>query len=90
MPVAAPQLSSAVSPDAFGRTGLETAARNFDRVFRSTLARVTMGLSPEAVAEAYFDWLFHLAAVPGKQALVAFDAWRNAIHEAPGRYVMES
>ena len=39
-----------------------------DRAFRYQLSRVTAGLSPFALAEAYFDWLLHLIGSPGRQS----------------------
>jgi polyhydroxyalkanoate synthase len=38
-----------------------------DRCLHYLLSRVTLGLSPMALAEAYFDWLIHLSLSPGKQ-----------------------
>jgi len=45
----------------------EQCAEALDRALNYALSRVTLGLSPAALAEAYFDWLAHLAASPGKQ-----------------------
>jgi polyhydroxyalkanoate synthase len=42
-------------------------AETIDRSVAYALSRLTLGLSPAALAEAYFDWLVHLAAAPGKQ-----------------------
>jgi polyhydroxyalkanoate synthase len=38
-----------------------------DRTIRFLMSRMTLGLSPMALAQAYFDWLAHLAVSPGKQ-----------------------
>src|SRR5450830_430200 len=38
-----------------------------DQFLHSSLARLTGGLSPAAIAEAYFVWATHLAFSPGKQ-----------------------
>jgi polyhydroxyalkanoate synthase len=38
-----------------------------DALTRSGLGRVTQGLSPAAMTQAYMDWLVHLAISPGKQ-----------------------
>jgi polyhydroxyalkanoate synthase len=38
---------------------------------------VTLGLSPAALAEAYFDWVVHLAAAPGKQ----LQLWQKALRK---------
>ena len=54
-------------------------AETLDRKSRSNLARFTLGISPVAVATDYFDWLGHLAIVPGKQARLAEKAVRKAV-----------
>jgi polyhydroxyalkanoate synthase len=38
-----------------------------DRSIHYMMSRVTLGLSPAVLMEAYFDWLVHLSASPGKQ-----------------------
>ena len=38
-----------------------------DRSLHATIARFTFGLSPAALAKAYFDWAIHLAVSPGKR-----------------------
>ena len=38
-----------------------------DRLAHSAQAQLTGGLSPAALATAYFDWAIHLAVSPGKQ-----------------------
>jgi polyhydroxyalkanoate synthase len=38
-----------------------------DRSLNAAAARFTAGLSPPALAEAWFDWLAHLATAPGKR-----------------------
>ncbi|MFN0023674.1 MAG: PHA/PHB synthase family protein [Parvularculaceae bacterium] len=42
-----------------------------DRAARAGLGRVTGGVSPAAIAAAYFDWATHLAFSPGKQLQLA-------------------
>ncbi len=46
------------------------------------MARMTLGISPAALAMAYFDWAAHLATAPGKQMELAEKAhtkfWRLA------------
>jgi len=59
---------------AFG--GLNDVA---DRALHAGVARLTGGLSPAALAGAYWDWAVHLAASPGKQMLLAEKAWRKAM-----------
>jgi polyhydroxyalkanoate synthase len=39
-----------------------------DRSVHAAVARMTGGLSPAALTQAYADWAIHLAAAPGKQA----------------------
>jgi len=39
-----------------------------DQAVHAALARMTGGLSPAVLAEAYLDWAIHLAISPGKQA----------------------
>ena len=46
----------------------QDAADAIDRSVRSAIARLTFGLSPSALSEAYFDWLIHLLSSPGKQS----------------------
>ncbi|MGI9520221.1 MAG: poly-beta-hydroxybutyrate polymerase N-terminal domain-containing protein, partial [Hyphomicrobiaceae bacterium] len=57
-------LSIAGSEDSFAAHLLPEA---IDRAHHAALARLTGGLSPAALAEAYFDWMLHLATAPGKQ-----------------------
>ena len=38
-----------------------------DRSLHYAMSRLTLGLSPMALAETYFDWLVHLSLSPGKQ-----------------------
>jgi polyhydroxyalkanoate synthase len=49
-----------------------------DRSWCYLASRWTLGLSPMAVAEAYFDWMIHLAASPGKQLQLAEKAVRKS------------
>ncbi len=63
-------------------------AKLIDRKARANFARLTLGLSPTAVAIAYFDWLAHLAVAPGKQARMTEKAWRKFIRL--GIYAIES
>jgi polyhydroxyalkanoate synthase len=42
-------------------------AEVMDRSLHYLLSRLTLGLSPMALAEAYLDWLIHLSLSPGKQ-----------------------
>ena len=50
-----------------------------DRAHHAAIARMTGGLSPAALTEAYFDWLMHLAMAPGKQSQLVQKAVRKAL-----------
>ncbi len=52
-------------------------AQSLDRALNYAVSRVTFGLSPAALAEAYFDWLIHLAVAPGKQ----LQLWQKALRK---------
>lgn len=60
---------------------------NADRVVRATLAKLTQGISPYAVASAWFDWTSHLMAAPGRQAELGARALENAARVA--RYAVQ-
>lgn len=49
-----------------------------DRVMHAGAARLTLGLSPAALAGAYLDWVAHLAFSPGKQLDLATSAVRQS------------
>ncbi len=38
-----------------------------DRMLRASVGRVTMGISPVALTQAYQDWILHMAMSPGMQ-----------------------
>jgi poly[(R)-3-hydroxyalkanoate] polymerase subunit PhaC len=48
-----------------------------DRTLNYARSRLTMGLSPAALVEAYFDWALHLAFAPGKQMQLSEKALRK-------------
>ena len=50
-----------------------------DRQVHASIARLTMGLSPASLAEAFGDWAIHLAISPGKQAQLVQKAVRKAV-----------
>lgn len=56
--------------------GLE-AFRSMDRMREAVIAQATGGLSPAALALAYFDWSIHLAAAQGKCMELAWKADRK-------------
>ncbi len=49
----------------------------FDRALHASVARGTGGLSPAALAKAYWDWAAHLTMSPGKQMRLLEKAVRN-------------
>jgi polyhydroxyalkanoate synthase len=49
-----------------------------DRSLHYLLSRVTLGLSPMALAEVYFDWLIHLSLSPGKQ----LQLWHKGVRKS--------
>ncbi|MGO4407105.1 PHA/PHB synthase family protein [Bosea sp. RAF48] len=57
--------------------GLE-AFHSIDRMREALGAQLTGGLSPAALALAYFDWMLHLAAAPGKRMELTYKAGRKA------------
>ncbi len=67
-----PEVAEASSP-------ISVAAELADRAFHATVARLTGGLSPAAVALAFADWQLHLMAAPGKSAELAGEAVQHAM-----------
>jgi polyhydroxyalkanoate synthase subunit PhaC len=53
-------------------------AEVIDRSLHYLLSRTTLGLSPMALAEAYFDWLIHLSLSPGKQ----LQLWHKGVRKS--------
>ncbi len=49
-----------------------------DRSQHAAIARLTMGLSPTAMMQAYADWAIHLASRPGKRMQLVDKAVRKA------------
>jgi poly[(R)-3-hydroxyalkanoate] polymerase subunit PhaC len=84
----APVPAPARAPDWLAEDGSDPSlelANALDRSLNYARSRLTLGLSPAALAEAYFDWLIHLGAAPGKQLQLAQKAWRKWLKLA--RYV---
>jgi polyhydroxyalkanoate synthase subunit PhaC len=52
-------------------------SQNMDRMVHAWLGRFTHGISPAALALAWFDWFVHLSLYPGKQAELVEKAWRK-------------
>lgn len=82
-----PQLSP--GPGTSGPCSLERASYAstalgdvIDRSLHAAVSRLTAGLSPAALAEAYFDWIIHLASAPGKQAQLVDKAFRKTVRLA--------
>jgi poly[(R)-3-hydroxyalkanoate] polymerase subunit PhaC len=78
----------ACRPDWLAEDGSDPSqelANALDRSLNYARSRFTLGLSPAALAEAYFDWLIHLSAAPGKQLQLTQKAWRKWLKLA--RYV---
>jgi polyhydroxyalkanoate synthase len=70
------------APDDRGDPSLEMA-NVLDRSLNYARSRMTLGLSPAALAEACFDWFIHLAIAPGKQMQLgqkAFRKWLRLSH----------
>src|SRR5579864_3320989 len=51
---------------------------HLDHAAHAAIARLTGGLSPAALALAFFDWSVHLAASPGKQLSLAGEIIEDA------------
>ena len=56
--------------------------RAIDQSVHASVARMTAGLSPAALAEAWFDWAIHAAFSPGKQATLAVKLLRKQMRLA--------
>ncbi|MDJ0950314.1 MAG: alpha/beta fold hydrolase [Alphaproteobacteria bacterium] len=52
---------------------------SLDRLANALSGRLTLGLSPVALSQAFGDWSAHLATSPGKQAELVQKAMRKAI-----------
>ena len=72
-------LSPAIEPDERDRYRVTAFADIADRSLHAAIARLTGGLSPAALAQAYWDWATHLAAAPGKRMQLVDKAVRKAM-----------
>jgi len=61
---------------------LAPVRRAIDQSVHASVARMTGGLSPAALAEAWFDWAVHAAFSPGKQATLAVKLLRKRMRLA--------
>ena len=74
-------LQTVAAPDAPDRRAPYTVTALADVIDRSqhaAMARMTMGLSPAALMQAWLDWAVHLASHPGKQMQLAEKALRKS------------
>ena len=82
----------ASAPIATPAAEARTSFPGFDQRFHAAIARLTGGLSPLALSQAYTDWAEHLLMSPDKQAELVHDlaaaAWARFIsycwHDGPG------
>ena len=65
--------NAAPLPEIEESTGIEVF-RTVDRVREALAAQLTGGISPAALALAFFDWSLHLTLGPGKQIELAWKA----------------
>jgi polyhydroxyalkanoate synthase len=65
--------NAAPLPEIEESTGIEVF-RTVDRVREALAAQLTGGISPAALALAFFDWSLHLTLAPGKQIELAWKA----------------
>jgi polyhydroxyalkanoate synthase len=54
-------------------------ADTWDRSLHANIGKLTAGLSPAALALAYFDWASHIAVAPSKRIGLAGEAMRKSI-----------
>jgi polyhydroxyalkanoate synthase len=66
------ELATTVDSMSTGKS--ETVFAGFDQRFHAAIARLTGGLSPLALSQAYTDWAGHLLMSPDKQAKLVRDA----------------
>ena len=74
LPVSPPRAGGPFEQDSFASTAFNDVV---DRSFHAATARLTGGLSPATLVEAWMDWAIHLASSPGKQMQLAQKAVRK-------------
>ena len=79
-PPSKPQHSATPRPGLARREALpEHRHRIVDRAAQAALARLTLGVAPHAVVEAWSDWASNLARAPGRQMELIERAQTNAL-----------
>ncbi len=63
-------------------------ADDLDKEFLAALSKVTKGMSPPAIVNAYIEWISHLMISPGKQMLLMQSLFRNMLKL--GKYGLSS
>lgn len=81
-PAQRPKEPSCLEADVPPQQAAPSADNDLDRLVHSSLARLTGGLSPAALAAAYLDWATHLAFSPGKQWQLANKGVRQSLRWA--------
>ena len=69
--VAVPASRPPASPEPWDDAELHQIRDALDHATHAGLARLTAGLSPAAIVDAFMDWAVHLAISPGKQVELA-------------------
>jgi polyhydroxyalkanoate synthase len=75
-------LPSVGLPETENLPAMTALGATVDRSLNAGLARLTGGLSPVGLAEAWFDWALHLATAPGKQLALVDKALRKSLRLA--------
>jgi len=82
---APPAVHAMIEPEDRDSYSVTALADVTDRSLHAAIARFTGGLSPAALAHAYWDWATHLAYAPGKRLQLVDKAIRKGIRF--GNYV---